>query len=129
MYLVIKADETITFEEGKPSFDTIQEIVAGYFTVVPIREVFNDKKVSATLYCNEEGRRLNLPPNLHATYIAARRLLPGDGLFGDVVLTGPPINGGDTPLSENWRPYIAQVIKDIQLIKDNFKTLVGNAND
>lgn len=95
MATLIKADGTIEFikpEKNNKKFRAheIHKLVGGYFEVVSIRPGKYGLVTVApgeTLWCNEDGKRLQLPPNRTATAIvAASGGMPGDVVVGDVVL-------------------------------------------
>lgn len=78
----------------KDELDTLQQLVGGWIEYVPTEQ-------DVTLYCNEEGKLQNLPPNSLATAIFGKLLMPHDFLAGDVVVCGPlDEEGYSLPLSE-----------------------------
>lgn len=76
--------------------DDLQRYVGGWIEYVP-----TDQDV--TLYCNEEGKILNLPPNPLATELFGSLLMPGDYLAGDVILLGLlDEDGASTSIDPEW---------------------------
>lgn len=69
----IETDEELSLEE-------LQRYVGGYIEVAPA-VLFQNKKAK-TIYVNEEGLIMNLPPNYHAIGY----LLSSQPLFGDVLI-------------------------------------------
>ena len=68
-------NKTIFYYQEEPDLETIQKIVEGYFTVVPL---LDDKM----MYVNEEGALKNLPVNSEASEIA------GFKIYGKVLIIG-----------------------------------------
>lgn len=79
----------------KDELDALQGFVGGWIEYVPTEQ-------DVTLYCNEEGKILNLPPNLLATSLFGALLMGGDYLAGDVIVCGPLDDEGySLPLPES----------------------------
>lgn len=75
----------------------------------PIEAVIHHP-TGTTLYCNEEGLRLGLAPNLAATRLfqEAGVAIAGGVVLGDVVATGPPDQEGyDTDVPEKFLTWLA----------------------
>ena len=60
----------------------IHDLIGGYLQLVP--------HVPGSMFCNEDGQRLNLPIN----YVAS--LMAGQPILGTVVILGPANSKGDT---------------------------------
>ena len=77
-YMVIRPDGATTYIEGKElSLEELQKLVGGYVEMVKLyRQEFH------TMWVNEEGYRLELPPNPKAS------LMAGHALVGTAVLEG-----------------------------------------
>lgn len=95
--LHIKTDgsaELFEFDPGDAkALEVLQERVGGWIEAV----VADDPSI--TMYANEEGRILGLPPNLGVP-----------GLVGDVVIVGAPDEeGNDTTLPEVYLDALRQV--------------------
>ena len=83
----------------------IHEMIGGYLQLVP--------GVAGSMFCNEDGQRLNLPIN----YVASR--IANQAILGTVVILGPANGKGDTTsilpgqteiaemLAEDWRSTLA----------------------
>jgi hypothetical protein len=75
------------------SLEALQASVGGY---VESPSILRDELSHLTMWCNEEARIFNLPPNVVAAYVLG---WPGRGpfaLLGDVLITGPVGRSGDT---------------------------------
>ena len=68
-------DKTIFYYQEEPDLETIQNIVEGYFAIIPL---LNNKM----MYVNEEGALKNLPINQEASEIA------GFKIYGKVMIIG-----------------------------------------
>ena len=68
-------DKTIFYYQEEPDLETIQNIVEGYFAIIPLL----DNKM---MYVNEEGALKNLPINSQASEIA------GFKIYGKVLIIG-----------------------------------------
>jgi hypothetical protein len=85
MALRLNADGTrvdVTPRDGRAfALDELQTIVAGYIEAIYLRD-------GRIMFCNEDGKRLALPPNRAATTIAHTNaaIIPGDSVVGDVVI-------------------------------------------
>lgn len=74
-------------------YDYIKGVIGGWLEAVRLD--------GATMYLNEEGKLLGLPPNEAATALCrmAQSISPYDHIVGDVVLVGEPDRqGNDTGL-------------------------------
>lgn len=65
----------------------LQALVGGYIELV--RVPFRVAAGTLVLFCNEDGKRLQLPVNRYATALMRVALQPNDVLVGDVVLCTP----------------------------------------
>tara|TARA_B110000977_G_C11080300_1_gene492708 strand:- start:1833 stop:2054 length:222 start_codon:yes stop_codon:yes gene_type:complete len=65
----------ITYSIVEPQFEIIQQIVGGYFTIIPLSDGKN-------MYVNEEGALKNLQVNEDASKIV------GFNVFGNVIIVG-----------------------------------------
>jgi len=77
------------------NLDELQESVGGLIELIRLGSIGCD------LWCNEEGRLLNLPVNNIATALWWREsigngVIIDDALVGDVIITGGPDANGDT---------------------------------
>lgn len=95
--LVLKHDDdTAHLQEVEGSLADFQKIVGGLIEAFPVGRFGN-------MYLNDEGKLLGLPYNHNAQALLAevgQRMLPGDFIVGDVVLTGDPDSeGNDTSVS------------------------------
>lgn len=68
-------DKTIFYYQEEPDLETIQNIVEGYFAIIPLL----DNKM---MYVNEEGFLKNLSVNSQASEIA------GFKIYGKVLIIG-----------------------------------------
>ena len=68
-------DTTVQYRESEPDFETIQQIVDGYFTIIPMM----DEKM---MYINEEGLIRKLPLNTEASKLVGYRI------YGNVLVVG-----------------------------------------
>lgn len=85
-----------TFEQVRCNLDYLNKAVGGHIEAVSGRDW--------TCYCNEEGKLMGLPINLHATLLLAEwgvQLLPHDVLVGTVVLVGNGEAGEAADLPEH----------------------------
>lgn len=93
--------ESVSFDR-KNELSVLQDAVGGWIEMV-------DMGANGALWCNEEGKLMNLPMNKRATYMwwtmvpAARGV---DVLCGDVMVTGAPDDDGNTT-------SVAQLILDL----------------
>lgn len=72
-----------------PSLRRLQRIVGGYIELVPHWVTFGPDRYACLAFCNEDGHRLGLAPNLIATRawaIETGGRWPGDTLLGNVVV-------------------------------------------
>lgn len=87
-----------------PTLKIMQSLVDGWIEGVGLEH--------GHLYCNEEGKRLGLPPNNPATALARALGWQGDVLLGDVVFLGDDDSGdeGDVPdaVVEAWHRLAGQ---------------------
>jgi hypothetical protein len=90
--VIVDPDGTVRHTDIEASLISYQTIVGGYIEGV-LGKV-------ATMYVNEEGLLLHLPPNPLATSFAERILGHyGIQLFGPALILGPSDNvGNDTPV-------------------------------
>lgn len=83
--------------------EELQRLVGGWVEYVPV--LGEDGNPLLSLFCNEEGKIEDLPPNGRANHLFGGALNEGDYLVGGVVLMGPPDDKGDTlPLdyADQW---------------------------
>ena len=65
--------EEISYYDNEPDIKIIQEIVGGYFTIIPL---IGNK----LMYVSEEGELIRLPINVNATKIV------GYNIYGNVLI-------------------------------------------
>ena len=83
-------NETIVFELKSDSLEQLQQAVGGYVQAIDL----SDK---LTLWCNEEGKMINLPHNRGAQKLWDEVFGAGtDYIVGDIVLTGGADRHGNT---------------------------------
>lgn len=95
---IIKPDATVDQIERRdltapPGLDALQSVVEGYIEMVPLMLNFvtPDGLKPCVVYCNEDGRHMDLPPNKTANEMWAESdpMLAAYPLVGTVVvLTG-----------------------------------------
>lgn len=100
-------DEPIQEIQHSDSLEEMQGIVGGNIEYVPFRgrpDVFP--------IINDEGKFMDLPVNLVATWFLAASLQPGDYIAGDCLLMGAdPETGETTDLAPDITiPYICQKV-------------------
>jgi hypothetical protein len=66
----------------------LQAFVGGYIEVLRTPD-------GRWMFLNEDGKRLDLPPNHDATVMVRHLLMPGDVIVGDVILC-TPLEAGET---------------------------------
>ena len=71
----IETNTEIIYCDNEPDIKTIQKIVEGYFTIIPLI----DNKL---MYVNEEGELISLPINISASNIV------GYNIYGNVLIVG-----------------------------------------
>jgi hypothetical protein len=76
--------------EVEPTLEYINSVVCGNIEMVP------NFHTSAVMYCNEEGKILNLLPNF---YIKDQNGKVFDVIVGTVIMFGPSKHGSETDLS------------------------------
>lgn len=79
----------------------MQKIVGGYIELVTVPA--HGDRSGASLYVNEDGKRLGLPQNPRATDFCRQNgvgLAADDGLCGDVLIMGPPEDSDDTDVPD-----------------------------
>lgn len=86
--------ETVTPANGKEfTLAELQKMVGGYIEEFYLR----NESGQPIMFLNEDGKRLELPPNLNATEIASENgLFVGDIVVGDVVITTRAEAGAQT---------------------------------
>ena len=72
---IIESNKEIIYYDNEPDIKTIQKIVEGYFTIIPLI----DNKL---MYVNEEGELISLPINISASNIV------GYNIYGNVLIVG-----------------------------------------
>lgn len=83
-------NETIIFELKKDSLEQLQHAVGGYIQAIDLSD-------ELTLWCNEEGKIMNLPHNHRAQELWDKVFGAGtDYIVGDIVLTGGADENGET---------------------------------
>jgi len=65
----------VNYSIEEPKLETIQKIVGGYFTIIPLPD-------GKMMYVNEEGGLMNLKINKEASSIT------GFSIFGNVIIVG-----------------------------------------
>lgn len=76
-------------------YDALSDAVGGYIEAIYLRNGQGD----AVMYCNEDGKRLNLSHNMMATYLAHSYagIAAWDAVCGTVAIVGwPDAEGNDT---------------------------------
>jgi hypothetical protein len=79
-------------EDIEDGLATLQDLVGGYIEAAPT-------KGDVTVFINEEGKLMGLPPNLEATFFwwgIAPFMKGHDVLSGTAVIVGPPDSDGNT---------------------------------
>ncbi len=66
---------TITYFKDEPAWETLQEIVGGYVTMVPTHD-------GRTMYVNEDGLMRELPPNTKAFEMTGRLIVGNVAVVG-----------------------------------------------
>lgn len=74
------------------SLEAMQALVGGYVEAVDVTVAGHE----CTIWLNEEGKLRGMPPNALATQLAGTRLLIGDYIAGDVIVTGGVGSEGQT---------------------------------
>lgn len=98
--IIIRTDNSVEIRDVLDEGVTYQAIVGGWLEAIGVDD--------ATMYINEEGKLLSLPPNLIATGIAhsSRGISQRDFISGNVLLVGPPdMMGNDTDVPESWQEW------------------------
>jgi len=99
-----EAHEVQIPERGEGELDALQLLVGGWIEYVPTDAL--------TVYCNEEGKIIPLPPNYRATNAFGSELQPGDILAGDVVVLGELDDEGDTTgLTDEQAEAVLGIVK------------------
>jgi hypothetical protein len=86
---VIDVDATTTVFEyaDPPALSLLKEWVGGFIESVPYFDTYGDKL--CVVFCNEEGKLMNLAKNPKATFLWAAALMPHmpqDILHGNIVI-------------------------------------------
>lgn len=89
-YLVIEPNGNITFHKGPLTTLDAHDIVGGNIDILP-----QPRDLDITLIANEDGHRLGLDANWHATRLIRNMLRPSDFVTGKVIVTGLPGPDGD----------------------------------
>ena len=71
----METNKEIIYYNNEPDIKTIQKIVEGYFTIIPLI----DNKL---MYVNEEGQLISLPINVSASKMV------GYNIYGNVLIVG-----------------------------------------
>ena len=83
-------NETLVFELKSDSLEQLQHAVGGYIQAIDLSD-------ELTLWCNEEGKMMNLPHNRRAQELWDKVFGAGtDYIVGDIVLTGGANEDGET---------------------------------
>ena len=99
--VIVDPDGTTRDTEIESSLGAFQAVVGGYIEGVIGRV--------ATIYVNEEGLLIGLPPNPLATLFAQRFLGAGVVLVGTALIVGPPDGAGnDTPVRQSVVDYFKE---------------------
>lgn len=99
--VIVHPDGTVQHTEIENSLGSFQAVVGGYIEGVIGRV--------ATIYVNEEGLLIGLPPNPFATLFAQRFLGAEGVLVGPALILGPPdYEGEDTPVRQSVVDYFTQ---------------------
>lgn len=99
-----EAHEVQIPERGEGELHELQRLVGGWIEYVPTDAL--------TVYCNEEGKIIPLPPNYRATNAFGSELQPGDILAGDVVVLGELDDEGDTTgLTDEQAEAVLGIVK------------------
>lgn len=99
--VIVDPDGTVRNTEIENSLGGFQAVVGGY-----IEGVFGNV---ATVYVNEEGLLMGLPPNPLATLFAQRILGAGVVLHGTALILGPGDGeGNDTDVRKSVVDYYTQ---------------------
>ena len=88
--ITITTDNTVTcFDMDENSLELLQKAVGGYVQAINLDDTL-------TLWCNEEGKMMNLPHNKKAQILWDNVFGSGtDYIVGDIVLTGGADDEGE----------------------------------
>jgi hypothetical protein len=102
------------------SLTQLQEAVGGLIQAVDLRE-------DLTLWCNEEGKLINgMEPNVIGTHLWEKSFGMTDIIMGDIVLTGPSDEEGETlPLAQTWVTQVQEIASTLQYAREGYGEVIG----
>jgi len=102
------------------SLAQLQEAVGGLIQAVDLRE-------DLTLWCNEEGKLINgMEPNVIGTHLWEKSFGMTDIIMGDIVLTGPSDEEGETlPLAQTWVTQVQEIASTLQYAREGYGEIIG----
>jgi hypothetical protein len=102
------------------SLTQLQEAVGGLIQAVDLRE-------DLTLWCNEEGKLINgMEPNIIGTHLWEKSFGMTDIIMGDIVLTGPSDEEGETlPLAQTWVTQVQEIASTLQYAREGYGEVIG----
>lgn len=103
--ITVNGEMTVVDFTTENSYKTISDAVGGWIEAVAIAE-------DITMWCNEEGKLLNLDVNHHASRLFVHAFGHIDLIAGDVIITGgADEDGNDTSLSDERIDEITHYLK------------------
>ena len=107
-YAVKNVGESLTFHEGPLEYEDMRRIVGGYLEVFPLPN-------GLTLWLNEEGKLIDLPPNFVLNGVGWQ-----EWIVGNVFFTGGADEEGETmgldPAQEEFlRQMFSRPVKAVLL--------------
>jgi len=84
------------------TLENMQEVVGGYIEAITIREDSIGRRI--TVWINEEGKLINLPPNFAIIDEESGRLL--DVVMGDVLITSCDVEGEIVSLTDEELEFV-----------------------
>lgn len=92
--MVKKVGQTVELVDLPNKYDTLKDAVGGYIECVRLEK-------GVILWCNEEGKLLDLPHNFTVGNIR---------IEGDVIFTGDDYKGGNVSLKQKQIDYITGLL-------------------
>ena len=102
------------------SYEQLRDAVGGLIQAVDLRE-------DLTLWCNEEGKLINgMEPNIIGTHLWEKSFGMTDIIMGDIVLTGPSDEEGETlPLAQTWVTQVQEIASTLQYAREGYGEIIG----
>ena len=102
------------------SYEQLRDAVGGLIQAVDLRE-------DLTLWCNEEGKLINgMEPNIIGTHLWEKSFGMTDIIMGDIVLTGPSDEEGETlPLAQTWVTQVQEIAATLQYAREGYGEIIG----